>query len=601
MKRLSTTLSAAKNRASKCLRRGFLALSLATGAFALPVWAVAPGDSGNDLAVVPAGTAVVVHLKGLVGTKDRLLAYLEKAVPDQAAIAKTFIEQAFEDGIDGRKPFSGLAKNGPIFITIPELPKPGQDGDPKAVAFLKAENFNAFIEGAFKEDERKGAKKEGDITAYEVDGGKTLYVANHKGFAVVSNDRDTLKKSVSATEGVKLDTAQASKLLGSDIGFHVGLDRLAKDYADRIKEGKKQVEEGLKQAEEQLPKEQREQFAIVKELVGPAFQALEDSQGVLGTIEFRPESIVLGLDNALKGGSPTSKALESLKPTANKVLATLPAGQMMYMGSTNNGALMKAALPFLKKVAPDGGKALEAGIAAGGNGSAASAVGIPLMGVDVREVEDAPGAAKAAIEAVQGSLSSPVGKTPIKGKPKVTADGATLGGMKFSKIEMEIDIEALGNQEGLPDEMKAGMVKAMKQLLGEKITIWVGGGNGKLYQITAPDQAKAADLLAKATAGNGSVGSTDGFKVIASSLPNDATLVALVDPVKYGALIVNVRKDVAGGALPIPEGLGNVKNAKSVFFGASISLEAGHASAAISLPAATINEMVNVFAKPFLP
>lgn len=586
MKRLSTTLSAAKNRASKCLRRGFLALSLATGAFALPVWAVAPGDSGNDLAVVPAGTAVVVHLKGLVGTKDRLLAYLEKAVPDQAAIAKTFIEQAFEDGIDGRKPFSGLAKNGPIFITIPELPKPGQDGDPKAVAFLKAENFNAFIEGAFKEDERKGAKKEGDITAYEVDGGKTLYVANHKGFAVVSNDRDTLKKSVSATEGVKLDTAQASKLLGSDIGFHVGLDRLAKDYADRIKEGKKQVEEGLKQAEEQLPKEQREQFAIVKELVGPAFQALEDSQGVLGTIEFRPESIVLGLDNALKGGSPTSKALESLKPTANKVLATLPAGQMMYMGSTNNGALMKAALPFLKKVAPDGGKALEAGIAAGGNGSAASAVGIPLMGVDVREVEDAPGAAKAAIEAVQGS---------------VTADGATLGGMKFSKIEMEIDIEALGNQEGLPDEMKAGMVKAMKQLLGEKITIWVGGGNGKLYQITAPDQAKAADLLAKATAGNGSVGSTDGFKVIASSLPNDATLVALVDPVKYGALIVNVLKDVAGGALPIPEGLGNVKNAKSVFFGASISLEAGHASAAISLPAATINEMVNVFAKPFLP
>ena len=91
MKRLSTTLSAAKNRASKGLRRGFLALSLATGAFALPVWAVAPGDSGNDLAVVPAGTAVVVHLKGLVGTKDRLLAYLEKAVPDQAAIAKTFI------------------------------------------------------------------------------------------------------------------------------------------------------------------------------------------------------------------------------------------------------------------------------------------------------------------------------------------------------------------------------------------------------------------------------------------------------------------------------------------------------------------------------
>jgi len=60
-------------------------------------------------------------------------------------------------------------------------------------------------------------------------------------------------------------------------------------------------------------------------------------------------------------------------------------------------------------------------------------------------------------------------------------------------------------------------------------------------------------------------------------------------------------KDVVGGALPIPEGLGKVKNPKSVFFGASIGLEPGHAVASISLPAATINEMVNVFAKPFLP
>jgi hypothetical protein len=601
VKRLSHTLRTAKTKASRAMRRGFLAFSLATGAFALPVWAVAPGDSGSDLAVVPAGTAVVIHLKGLVGTKDRLLAYLEKAVPDQAAIAKTFIEQAFEDGIDGRKPFSGLAKNGPIFITLPELPKPGADGDPKSVAFLKADNFNAFVEGAFKDDERKGAKKEGEITAYEVDSGKTLYVANHKGFAVVSNDRDTLKKALSATEGVKLETSQAAKLLASDIGFHVGLDRLAKDYADAIKEGRKQVEEGIKQAEEQIPKEQREQFAVVKELVAPAFQALEDSQGLVGTIEFKPESIVLGLDNALRGGSSTSKALEGLKPTSNKVIGSLPAGQMMYMGSTNNATLMKAALPFLKKVAPDGGKALEAGIAATGNGSAASAVGIPLVGVDVREVEDAAAAVKAAVDAVQGSLSSPVGKTPIKGKPKVTADAATLSGIKFSKIEMEIDLESLGNQEGLPDEMKAGMTKAMKQLLGEKITVWIGGANGKIFQITAPDEAKAGDLLTKAMAGNGSVGSTDGFKVIASTLPNDATLVFMVDPVKYGALIVNVLKDVAGGALPIPEGLGNVKNAKSVFFGGSISLEAGHASANFSLPAATINEMVNVFAKPFLP
>jgi hypothetical protein len=596
--RLSNSLRTAGTKASRALRRGVLALSLATTTLALPVLAIAPGDGSSELAIVPAGSAVVIHLKGVLGTKDRLLAYLEKAVPDQAAIAKTFIDQAFEDGIDGRKPFSGINKNGPIFITLPELPKPGQDSDPKVVAFLKADDFNAFVNGAFKEEERKGAKKEGNITAYEVDGGKTLYVANHKGFATVSNDRDALKKAMASTEGVKIEASQAAKLLGADIGFHVGLDRLAKDYADQVKEGRKQIEDGIKQAEEQLPKEQREQFAIVKELVAPAFQALEDSQGLIGTIEFKPESLVLGLDTALRSGTNTAKALEGLKPSANKVLPGLPSGKMMYMGATNNGALIKAALPYLKKLAPDGGKALEA---SAGNGSAASAVGIPLAGIDIREVEDAAVAAKAALSAASDSLSSPVGKTPIKGKPKVTADAATIGDIKFSKLEMEIDIESLGNQEGLPEEMKAGMVKAMKSMLGEKITIWIGGSDKVLYQITAPTEAIAKELFEQAKAGKDSLGSTEGYKVVSSTLPADATLVALVDPVKYGSLIVNVLKDVVGGALPIPEGLGKVKNPKSVFFGASIGLEPGHAVASISLPAATINEMVNVFAKPFLP
>jgi hypothetical protein len=92
--RLSNSLRTAGTKASRALRRGVLAFSLATTTLALPVLAIAPGDGSSELAIVPAGSAVVIHLKGVLGTKDRLLAYLEKAVPDQAAIAKTFIDQA---------------------------------------------------------------------------------------------------------------------------------------------------------------------------------------------------------------------------------------------------------------------------------------------------------------------------------------------------------------------------------------------------------------------------------------------------------------------------------------------------------------------------
>ena len=577
--------------------------ALLAGAAALmlvPVHAAAPGDSSSDLAVVPAGSAVVIHIKGLVGVKDRLLAYLDKAVPDQAAIAKGFIDQAFEEGIDGRKPFKGLAKNGPIFIILPELPKPDQE-EPLVLAFLKAENLNTFVEGAFKKEERESMKKDGAITALETENGRKLFLAEHKGFAAISNDKAQLKKALAATESMKIDEIQSAKLLASDIGLYVGLDRLAKDYAEQIKEGRKQIEDGIKQAEEQLPKEQREQFAIVKDLVGPIFQALEDSQGLAATIDFKAEAIVLGLDTALRIDSPTSKSLGGLKPGTNTVMAGLPGGQMMYMGSTNNASLLKAALPLLKKASPDAAKAIEATIATLGNGAAASAVGIPLVGLDIREATNPAEAAKAALAYVENSLASPIGKTPVKGKPKITADAATLSGIKFSKMVMEIDLESLTNQEGLPEEMKAGMAKAMKGLLGDKITVWVGNDEKRVFQITAPTEQKAGELLKQVMDAKSIVGSSEGFKVVRSNLPADATLVALVDPVKYGSLIVNVLGDVMAGALPIPPGLGTVKNPKSTFFGASISLEPGRAGAQIALPAATVNELVNVFAKPFLP
>src|SRR5713101_8422881 len=71
----------------------------------------------SALAQVPAGSPIVIQVRGLDRTKNRLLALIKNAVPDLAPKVQTAVDAALNQGLQGRK-LTGLATDGPLFLVF---------------------------------------------------------------------------------------------------------------------------------------------------------------------------------------------------------------------------------------------------------------------------------------------------------------------------------------------------------------------------------------------------------------------------------------------------------------------------------------------------
>jgi co-chaperonin GroES (HSP10) len=574
-------------------------MALLTGI--VPVMGAPASDLGS-LDVIPEGTPLVLQVRGIKGVVNRVMAFLDKALPDQAPLVKGFVDSALEDGFGGRK-LAGLTADGPIFVMFPELPKPEAER-PKFAVALSVSNFNAFRDAIFVGSEKKSFEKKGKLTSAELETGDKVYFAEYKGFFVVSQAEDAVNKIIAGGESIsaKLGKSQGARLLGNDVAFYLNLDRLSKDYADAIKAAKKEAKEAIKNLIEQAPKEQKAQLNAGAGLIDPAFQLIEDSKGFVGGIDFRADGIVLSLDDELRAASKSFDIISELKSMPAKAIDKLPVGQMMYMGSASSGSLLKIAGPALKallKDTPEAAKAIDLLVGLE-FGDSASASDIPLAGIEIRNTTEGAKHVAAALVGLESSLNVGGGITsPVKGKPKVTKDAQTAAGISFTRVEIEVDFEKIISQEGLPEEMKKGMTDWLKKIMGSKINMWIGSDSKRMIQITASDWEKAETILKEHLEGKTLI-SQSAYKSARANLPDDATAMLIIDPVKYGNLIVGLLKDVAGGAIPIPPGLGKGK-ANPSYFGMSVSLHSGRLSADYVFTADSIRELYNAYAKPFLP
>lgn len=567
-----------------------------------PITAAPAADLGS-LEVIPEAAQIVVHLRGIKGVANRAMAFLEKALPEQAGLAKTFVDNFLEEGIGGRK-LAGLNNDGPVFLLFPEIPKPEAD-KPKFVLLLSVSNFNAFRDGIFLAGEKKSIKSEGKMSSVELETGEKLYFAEYKGFFAASQSDALLGKYLGGFESIasKIGKGQGARLLGNDISFFVNLDRLSKDYAEALKMAKQQAKDGIKDLLEQAPKEQKKQLGALTSFIDPAFQFIEDSKGIVGGVDFRPEGLVLSLDDDLRAGSKSAEAVSAIKPAAAKAIDKLPGGQMMYMGSASAGALLKVAGPALKAMVADTpGAAKAIDTLMGLNfGDSASAADIPLAGIEVRSTTDGAKHVESTLESLESSINlGGISSSPLKGKPKVTKGDKTAAGISFTRVEVEMDFDKLlAGQEGLPDEMKKSMMDWFKKIMGGKINMWIGSDANRMIQITASDWDKAEALLKDFESGKG-LSAQAAYKTARGSLPDDASGIFLIDPVRYGNLIVGLLKDVAGGAVPVPPGLGKGKSNPS-YIGMSASLHSGRLGADLVITADSVRELFNAYAKPFLP
>src|SRR5581483_6785589 len=130
---------------------------LAAAAIQAPA-APVPGDKGA-LALVPASAPIVVHVRGVEGTAERLLTLLKNALPDVHAMVASHIETALKEGINGRK-LKGTSKDGPIFLVFLEVPNFQANQPPNLAVIVGVTNYEEFRDNVLQQGERTDLTKD---------------------------------------------------------------------------------------------------------------------------------------------------------------------------------------------------------------------------------------------------------------------------------------------------------------------------------------------------------------------------------------------------------------------------------------------------------
>jgi hypothetical protein len=585
---------------------------------AVPAAAAPLPDDKSALAQVPATAPLVVYLHGVEGTAGRLIAYLKNALkdamfgPNWVQTAELGIKTFLETGADGRK-LRGLVKEGPILVAFSEIP---MDEQPKFAIIAAVTDYKAFRDGLLKDDERKALRK--SDKGYEdtnVDG-KPLYFVERKGYAVVTPDEKTAAAYAKKQPGLdtKISKEQTNRLLTSDLGIYLSMDVVNKDYAEQIKAAKEEIESFLKGAEEGLAKNQRGMIGAVRNLVGPVFQAIEDSKGVLLSVEFRPTALVLHVESELRPNTKTGALLKDCKPVALADLDRTPAGQVFYTAFTTSPEMFKLLGPLAVGAIQEPGtkeaKALQAALdrlAKAGPGTRVDVAGLPLSGVQTWQFTE-PTEALAAQRAILGSLTKgdTFGNGMLKEKAPLKKGAAKYKSIEFDSMTLVWDLEKMAASAGpggeLPEDVQKRMAEGFKKILGEQTTVWIGADDKQLFTVSAPDWKAAEMLLDKYFSRTDIVSKKRGYLEARKELPAGATMVGLMDLVSYGTAVTEVFKPiVAGLGVPIPDKFpAPLPKGDPSFVGTAMTLQESRIAFDLVITASAVRDAYKAFVLPFL-
>ena len=582
-------------------------------------WTAPAGNS--PLAQVPADAPLVIHLNGLEAVRDHVVAFLKNAAPDQAALVEKHSEEFLKNGFQGRK-LAGLAKNGPIFVLLTELPKPGvgggPDNPPKMAILAAVTDYAAFRDNVLSDDEKKNLKKGDGFESTASDMGGDIFFVDRKDYVVVTPRKDVaeaLAKAPTAGLEGKMSKGQAAKFLSSDVGVYVNMEDVNKEYADQIKAARTGAEEALQKAEKQDDKSLKMALSMAKQVIPPLFQALEDGRATLVTLEARPNGVALHSEAAFKDDSKTAGLFKDSTLAGFKDLEKLPAGQFAYVGLSVSPALTRLLGPLMHGLAADpdskGGKALgeafDEWVKAGPTEEVVSAA-MPPGGVQIIKCAEPEKAVEAATRMLtaqgeEGGLQSAF----LKGKPEVKPAAEKYKDIEFTYVHMEFDLEKMfpataGGKE-IPEAMRKAQIEGMRKMLGEGVTAWVGADKEakEVVQVSAQDWAAAEKLLDQYTKGVNTVGDDKAFVTARKELPAKATVVEMIDAVQYVGLILDfVKPLLASGGTKVPFQLPEAVKGTPGYVGFAVTLEGDAASTDFVVTAEAVRQIYKNYVAPML-
>ena len=231
---------------------------------------------------------------------------------------------------------------------------------------------------------------------------------------------------------------------------------------------------------------------------------------------------------------------------------------------------------------------------------------MPLEGVQVYQYADPAKAMDAQLKLIEAMGAGTTFQSgALKEKPKIQPKAEKYKGFELTSVQLTWDFDKMMEQAGgaqqLPEEAKKQMVEMWKKLLGEKMNYWFGTDGKVVVQVIAKDWKSAEKLLDQYFTGKDTVGAVKEFADTRKEMPADATMLVLVDVVRYAGVIVEVMKPMFGqfGAQLPANFPAMPEKGKATFMGVAVTLKADRGSFDLFISTGAAQEFYKSFIAPF--
>lgn len=572
------------------------------------VWSAPVQSTRSGLDQVPETAPLVIHVRGIQGTHDRLLSLMKKALPGVADKFKSQIDDFFESGpenaLKGRK-LRGLKEDGPIFLIFTELPKPS-DSIPKIAIILAVKDYKEFRKNILTEDEGKAAKDEGNgIESANMENTQTYFV-DRKGYAIVTPDKEVAdsfanSKKITGLHN-KLSKEQTAKLLSSDLGLYVNMEAVNKEYGEQIKQARQGIEQLLAFAGAG-DESQKQAMEMIKTALPHIFQTIEDVQNLMVTLELRSGGLALHLHGDLKESSTTASYVQDSRTVDFKELDRLPPDRSVYLGMKASGALFKKLGGLISGISGGGGKDssdLMNELAKAGPDLILGGESFPSAGLTVYHF-DKPDKAVAAVLKMYRSMDPKTAN--LKSKPDIKENAEKYGDFKLHSVQVAFDLDKMAEPAAAKggEDAKKATVEALKGIIGEKKNVWFGSDGKTAVQVSAPDWETARKMLDQYTKGSGTAGEGNTFRDLRKEMPKQASILVMGDAVHLFKMGLDVVKPQLPPGVSPPADWPNMKDKGALaYIGLALTLQPNHGGIDLFLTADAVQEFFKVVIKPLV-
>jgi hypothetical protein len=479
---------------------------------------------------VPPEADLVVRVRGLVAVKDDLTTMLRAMSPKLAATAEPMLEQ----GIAMAKTEAGLVvASEPLYLMLRGVPgeKPGS---PPFAIIVKSSNYEETLKSIAGGEDPAIRTLDAGYDSFKSSGGQTWYASRGAGSVAFGPDKiliDGYRKQGERSLGTTIPPNLRKKFLARDIGVYVNVHGLMTRYAEPIAKGEQDYLAMLDKMGAPLGAGTANFF---KSSYGKVFELIKDVDLVAMSLEFSADGYEESDIVTFKADSKSARAIARAETSDAVQLGRLAVDSSYYAYMNLDAETFKSIQIMSMQMYSPGGKVspeLEAAI--GKERGRIEMIGAASMGDGIRSFQIAnltdPNAVLDAYVASVKLMNKADSPLNFVKEIKTVPNAEAYRGFSFTQIEMTIDFDKFAKLEPKNPAAGTAAIDTMKAMYGgDKITTWIGVGETQMIQVMAPNWSEARTRIDGYLQGDNHLGTTAGYKVTRSRLPEKVSFLALI-------------------------------------------------------------------------